>query len=157
MIPPRTESMSSCSGPNGDQERNTDLMVLRAENKRIACRVRTAGELAKPGYCDEFTIRSCRPASGSKTELAKIVDGWGDFLFYGFADHDRAGEISHWFLGDLYVFRGWFARELIRCNGVVPGSLKRNGDGSSDFRVFKIAAMPAGFVVDRACRVRFGV
>jgi len=50
-----------------DQERNTDLMVLRLDAVRIGCRIRKAGYLEK--YGDEFTIRTSRP-SGAKTELS---------------------------------------------------------------------------------------
>ena len=61
--------------PKEDAERNTDLIVLKLDAVRIACRVRNHEYITR--YGDEFTIRAERP-SGVKTELAKIIDGWGD-------------------------------------------------------------------------------
>ena len=84
-----------------DAERNTDLMVLKMEAVRIGCRIRRHKYLVAFG--NEFTIRAGRP-SGAKTELAKIVEGWGDYFFYGFSNAEHH-ELAAWFLGDLRVFR----------------------------------------------------
>ena len=60
-----------------DAKEATDLMVLRARDMTIAVRLR------RPGYADkyryQFTIRSKRD-SGSKTEMAKLLEGWGDMF-----------------------------------------------------------------------------
>ena len=69
-----------------DQEHNTDLMVLKMDAVRVACRVRRNQYIDR--YGDEFTIRAGRP-NGSKTELTKIVEGWGDYFFYGFSDENE--------------------------------------------------------------------
>ena len=53
-------------------------------------------------YPNEFTIRTVRP-SGAQTELGKIIEGWGDYFFYGFADAQESGLFS-WALCDLKVF-----------------------------------------------------
>ena len=70
-----------------------DLVILKARSMAIGVRVR------RPGYAErfpgQFTIRSHRE-SGAKTELRKIVEGWGDWLFYGHAD--GSGGISDWLL-----------------------------------------------------------
>src|SRR5215831_10674635 len=66
-----------------DQKHNTDLIVLRLEAVRIACRVRDWRYLER--YADEFTIRQSRP-SGVDSELGKIMFGWGDYILYGFGD-----------------------------------------------------------------------
>jgi hypothetical protein len=71
-----------------DAERNTDLIVLRMDAVRIGCRVRK--HKYRDSYQDEFTIRAGRP-SGVKTELAKIIEGWGDYFFYGFSNEDETG------------------------------------------------------------------
>jgi hypothetical protein len=124
-----------------DQDRNTDLIVLRMQAIRIACRVRTHEYLGK--YSDEFTIRATRP-SGRKTELAKIVEGWGDYIFYGFAAPNGTG-LAKWAIGDLNVFRLWFSRYMANNNGTIPGRPYNNGDGSSGFRVFKWGDIPYAF------------
>ena len=76
--------------PAEDMQRNTDLIVLRLDTVRVACRLRRHEYLAR--YGDQFTIRTSRP-SGAQTELAKMLSGWGDYLFYGFASAD-AGELA---------------------------------------------------------------
>lgn len=129
-----------------DAHRNTDLMVLKLDAVRVGCRVRKNNYLAD--YPDEFTIRSGRP-SGVKTELTKIIEGWGDYFFYGFCDEDEH-RLAAWFLGDLKVFRLWFAQQLARLPaGNLPGIEKPNQDESSRFRAFNIASLPAEFVVAR--------
>lgn len=129
-----------------DAEHNTDLIVLTMAPVRIGCRVRKHEYVAR--YGDEFTIRAGRP-SGAKTELAKIVEGWGDYFFYGFADAKEKA-LCRWLLGDMNVFRGWFARQLVENKGRAPGQHKDNHDNSSHFRAFRVADMPVGFVVARS-------
>ena len=123
-----------------DAFRNTDLMVLNAANEsRIGVRIRRPDYW--PQYADEFTIRSGRH-NGTKTELRKILEGWGRYFFYGIAD-DAEEHLRCYFLGDLNVFRGYFVDHVVRYSGAVPGVEKSNHDGSSVFRVFKIADMPS--------------
>lgn len=126
-----------------DADRNTDLIVLRLDTVRVACRLRTF-DFAKR-FPDDFTIRASRP-SGAKTELAKVIEGWGDYIFYGFADEAGDGLVG-WLLGDLKVFRLWYNRELYA--GRHPGFYGRNRDGSSDFIAFDVNALPADFVTAR--------
>lgn len=125
-----------------DAERNTDLMVLRMDAVRVACRVRKHNYVSRYGH--EFTIRSGRP-SGVKTEITKIIEGWGDYLFYGFCDRGER-ELCQWVLGDLKAFRLWFNRQCV--TGTVPGIEKPNTDGSSTLRAFPVNDIP-GFVVAR--------
>lgn len=124
-----------------DQERNTDLMVLRLDAVRVGCRVRKSKYMYR--YSNEFTIRAGRP-SGVKTELTKLVEGWGDYFFYGFGDN---GELLAWTLADLKVFRWWFNHTICKNKGVVPGIQQKNHDGSSNFRAFVWSNMPKDFVV----------
>lgn len=123
-----------------DMEHNTDLIVFKMEPIRIACRLRRSEYYDK--YPDEFTIRCSRP-NGIKTELAKIIEGWGDYLFYGFCDDEK---LIAWFIGDLKVFRLWFAKQLVKNKGIMAGMEKQNGDGSSNFRVFKRNDLPSHFI-----------
>ena len=128
-----------------DQQHNTDLIVLRSSAVRIACRVRR-GQYADR-YGDEFTIRT-RRQQGSKTELAKILEGWGDVLFYGFADGDA---IARWLLGDLDVFRAWYRDEVQRLPpGCPAGIVQTNGDHSSQFMAFKLGWLPPEFIIARS-------
>ena len=110
-----------------DQERNT------------ACRVRRNHYLLR--YGDEFTIRSNRP-SGTKTELTKIIEGWGNYFFYAFADENES-RLQKWLLGDLSAFRLWYMRQLINSHlGNYPGTKRNNQDNSSDFCAFKYTDIP---------------
>ncbi len=129
-----------------DQEHNTDLIVLRMEPLRIACRVRRASYLAS--YGNEFTIRSNRP-NGAKTEWDKLMEGWGDYFFYGFADKEET-TLAKWTLGDLRVFRFWIWQWKIGHDGALPCEDIPNDDGSSSFKPFKIAELPEEFVVGRS-------
>ncbi len=114
-----------------DAERNTDLIVLKLDSVRVACRIRRHEYLQR--YSNEFTIRTGRP-SGTKTELAKVFEGWGDYMFYGFANAEQTA-LAAWFIGDLKAFRIWVFRELYKGSGM-PGVEKHNADGSSSFFVF---------------------
>lgn len=124
-----------------DAERNTDLMVLKMDAVRIACRVRTVGYQEK--YDNEFTVRSTRP-SGAKTELRKIIEGWGDYMFYGFGD---GVNLSSWHLLDLKVFRSAFLTMVYKRK--VPKQ-KMNHDNSSGFIPFEINKFPEKFIVGRS-------
>jgi len=127
-----------------DLERNSDLMVLGMDSVRIGCRIRK--HQYQSAYGNQFTIRSSRP-SGQKTELKKIIEGWGDYFFYGFSDESEEF-LSRWFIGDLKVFRAWFVGRLARMDkGDIPGMPKKNKDNSSAFAAFNINDLPDSFIV----------
>ena len=111
-----------------DRREATDLVILQCDGFRIACRVRRHKRRARYGH--QFTIRTDRP-SGARTELQKVLAGWGDYLIYGFVDVDER-TFDHWLLGDLDVFRRWYAR----CD-TPPGDDEENPDLSSHFRAFR--------------------
>ena len=125
-----------------DMLRNTDLIVLKADGQRIACRVRRHKYLTRFPF--DITVRSER-ASGAETELAKIVKGFGDYMLYAFASEDET-HLCAWRIIDLGEFRLRFQRRAIEIKGV-PGKEQRNGDGASMFRVFDVREMPANMVV----------
>jgi hypothetical protein len=130
-----------------DAERNTDLMVMRMDAVRIGCRVRRFQYLDR--YSDEFTIRAGL-ASGAKTELTKVIEGWGDYFFYAFANAEETG-LAYWTLADMRVFRRTYARMLAASNaGVFPGIGKDNTDGRTRFAAFKWAQFPREFVVGQS-------
>lgn len=134
--------------PEEDLKHNTDLIVLKMDTVRISVRLRRHHYLHQRNYCNEFTVRASRPRSGAETELGKVVSGWGDYNFYGFATEDGSG-IAAWMLGDLKVFRRWFTQQLIKNGGAIPGASKPNLDGSSEFYAFTIDDLPADFIVAR--------
>ena len=126
-----------------DRDHNTDLIVLRMDSVRIACRIRRYEYLLT--YPNDITIRRSRP-SGKKSELSKIIEGWGNYMFYGFADRAEK-ELAQWRVLSLNAFRLWLGRSLVK-NHRLPGTQKMNHDGSSDFIAFPVADMPRSVVVE---------
>lgn len=120
-----------------DQAHNTDLQVLAVRGLRIAVRVRRIDYARHTG---QFTLRCIRPR-GAKTELRKVLEGWGDFVFYGFEGAGLGG-IGGWILGDLEVFRMWWAADLPH-----QYEVKFNADGSSAFAIFRLQDLPPEFLV----------
>lgn len=110
------------SSMDEDCKHATDLIVLKARDMRIACRIR------RPGYGNiyphEFTIRSARD-SGAETELSKIINGFGDWLFYGHAKKEGI-EVDPWFIINLHSFRA----QLINNPDIITYFEKSNGDGT---------------------------
>ena len=124
--------------PEEDMERNTDLTVLKLDAVRVGCRIRKYKYLEK--YSDQFTIREGRP-NGTKTELTKIIEGWGDYFFYGFSNQEES-RLEQWILGDLKKFRIYLIRNMAKNQGIMPGENRNNLDGSSSFRAFKYKDIP---------------
>jgi len=89
------------------------------------------------GYADrwptQFTIRSARD-TGARTELAKIVDGFGDWMFYGHAADDATPALARWMLLDLHAWRAHLIREGQKTGPYVERRIRRemrsNGDGT---------------------------
>lgn len=134
-----------------DALRNTDLMVLTfPDGIRIGCRVRRPklynGDDTFQKYRNEFTIRSSR-GSGAKTELEKIIEGWGHYFFYGISDPEEKS-LRSYILGDLKIFRSWFINKVTTCPGNA-GVEKANRDGTTRFKAFRIDEMPTGFLLAR--------
>ena len=125
-----------------DQDHNTDLMVLKMDSIRFGCRIRRYKYYNNEMYRNQFTIRSNLP-SGGKTELNKIIAGWGDYFFYGFAN-EKEDDLIGWIIGDLKIFRIWFNRCLWTKKYL--WFKKNNTDNSSDFFAFNIADLPANFI-----------
>jgi hypothetical protein len=120
-----------------DTREATDLLVFTARDMRIAARIRRANKyMDRYGY--EFTLRAKRD-SGATTELSKVVDGWGDWLFYGFGD-PSSGEVLNWWLVDLHAFRAALIRHTANGSILRYGS-KDNGDGTY-FKWFDVRSFP---------------
>lgn len=118
-----------------DWARNTDLITFSRDQLRYAFRVRRPNYLDQ--YGQEFTIR-VRSRSGAASELAKIRDGWGDRLLYGFGSD--TGRLQQWFVGDLNVLR-----EHLVLNP--PPRAINNRDGTA-LCAFKLSELPHSFILD---------
>lgn len=116
-----------------DMREAADLIVLNARGVTIACRIRRPGFFLK--YGNEFTIRSNRD-SGAATELEKITNGFGDWMFYGHAGDDGIA-IPYWHLIDLNAWRA----HMIRNKEKVMCGEKSNGDGTY-FAWFDLMSFP---------------
>ena len=123
-----------------DRDHNTDLHILNMGAIRFGCRIRRYTWYAN--YKNEFTIRAILP-SGQKTELEKILEGWGDYIFYGFANENDT-DLIYWFIGDLKVFRLWFLRQL--SSNSKKRERKNNSDNSSKFFAFNKNELPKDFI-----------
>ena len=123
-----------------DMELNTDLIM--PNGARVSCRIRSCTYMEQ--YFGQFTIRTLRP-SGTKSELDKIRDGWGDFILYGYANREGTG-LAYWFIGDLEVFRNYLKSYMEQNQGNLPGTEHMNRDNSSLFRAFSLEDIP-GFVI----------
>ena len=107
-----------------DTQEATDLLVLRARDMRIGCRMRRAGYAER--YPWDFTLRS-RASNGAKTELQKITEGWGDWLFYGHAEHDEIPCIARWMVIDL---AHWRAHMIRNSDSILMGTRPNKHDGT---------------------------
>lgn len=122
-----------------DRDHNTDLIVLKINAVRVACRIRRVKYLDE--YGDQFTIRTSRPQSNMETELSKIIAGWGDYFFYGFEDRsDGIPDVQNWHLADLNIFRRW---NLAPTHAPIT---RINRDGSSEFHGYKWEWFPSEFI-----------
>lgn len=119
----------------------TDLLILKARDMRIACRIRRPGFSEK--YYSQFTIRSQRD-SGTKTELEKIMSGYGDWMFYGHST-GHGVELAPWYLIDLEIFRQYCktSKDKIKYGKQV------NGDGTH-FVWFDIHSFPANMLIGQS-------
>ena len=113
-----------------DTKHATDLVVLRMKDVRIAVRMRRRRYSENQHYVGQFTIRTER-SSAVKTELAKVIEGWGDYYFYGF-EGMQDGRLGVWHLIDLKEFRLGFMRLLFKSEKEeLPGERIDNADGKS--------------------------
>lgn len=128
-----------------DAKQAADLVVLRADALTLGVRIR------RPGYAErypfDFTIRSKRD-TGSETELAKVCNGWMDWMFYGHGDGgDGDPQLYRWMLIDMSVWRregirhGW---KSLRDKGLLRE--KSNGDGTH-FVACDVRRWPADLLV----------
>jgi hypothetical protein len=125
-----------------DQRHATDFFggrSLLAKGNRIASRVRR-NKFAKHPFLEQFTIRYARPFTGAETEYSKILAGWGEYIFYAFANI-REQALMRWWIGRLETFRD---------NNPEPYEIHLNTDEDpSELAVFRLKDLPAEFIVHR--------
>ena len=102
-----------------DRNEATDL-VLRVRDLRIACRMRSWPYAAKYPY--QFTMRAFT-RNGALSEHQKFVDGFGDWMFYGYAS-ERGDGIGRYVVIDLKAWRSQ------RITYRIAGDRHANGDGT---------------------------
>ena len=125
-----------------DRRQGTDLIVLKARDMTIAARVRRAGYATRYPY--DFTVR-CRRDSGAETEMRKVLLGWADWMFYGFAHDTEPDALSRWYLLDLDIFRFVLARAGYRAGWRSLCEERDNGDGTH-FLVFDVRRFAAAVI-----------
>lgn len=122
-----------------DFAHNTDaILSLPKKSYRIACRIRDAKYYNIPKFRTQFTIRSRRPGN-APTELQKILSGWGDVFFYGFANHHYTRFLG-FFILDLHELR-----KHLPC--IQPVEVIVNDDASSIFSVYALIQFPREVII----------
>lgn len=122
-----------------DAREATDLIIMTAKDLRIACRFRR--ESYFKNYGGQFTIRLAR-TNGMQTEFDKILRGFGDMMFYGFAS-DRCFDFVEWYLIDLNAFRYHYSQDGWReRNRHLSWDAIQNSDDATSFAWFDIKSFP---------------
>jgi len=126
-----------CESPlEVDRKQAADLITLKARDLTIACRVRRAGFVARYGW--QFTMRSNR-SNGAETELRKIVNGWGDWMFYAHAAPGNEVAFARWLLIDLAAWRAQMLRDSYsKERRLIWQNDKPNADGRTSFAWFDV-------------------
>lgn len=130
-----------------DNKEATDLMVFAVKtfgvkDMRIAARVRRPGMRRHERHGPEFTVR-CRVLSGAKTEWAKIIEGFGDWLFYGHASADEQGKIEWWMVVCLRALREHHEKnwQQVLNAGAIDDDRQNRGDGTA-FHILRPTHFP---------------
>jgi hypothetical protein len=121
--------------PAEDQTEATDLKTLILGSETIAVRIRDDSYRAKYGH--EITLRADRP-SGAKSELQKIMCGYSQWFFYGFANYETM-RLTQYVLINTNGIREylWDSRDVLAI------FYESNIDNSSNFLPIEISSLPA--------------
>jgi hypothetical protein len=90
-----------------DTEEASDLTTLHDSRVRIAVRIRRPKYL-QPQYRNHITLRATE--TGRLSELDKVISGYGDYLFYGFAASNDGTALARWIIVDLSRLRLYLHR-----------------------------------------------
>lgn len=125
-----------------DVDEATDLVLLRGQTQDVAVRIRQHKYLDR--YPNDFTLRA-KVRGPNQSEVKKILGGFGDLMFYGWAD-SKGKRLADWMLLDLNNFR----HAMMGCdwrNEYQTGT-KSNGDGTG-LRYFNVRSLPDDVVIAR--------
>ncbi|MDP8208220.1 MAG: hypothetical protein P9L92_16255 [Candidatus Electryonea clarkiae] len=119
-----------------DTTQAADLVLIKPKDMGrdfgIACRIRRPNYIK---YWPQFTIRS-RSKYGGKTEIHKLIEGWGDWLFYGYSGNSNNNIfLDHWLLIDLSVWR-----DFVKAGKIFTPDIY-NYDGTA-FRAYDVNDFP---------------
>lgn len=124
-----------------DQKEATDLEWISPTGwGRLHIAVRLRKHTYFHRFQNQITIRS-KSRYGCVTELAKVLDGKSDLIFYAFLNEQETDFLKYT-IGDLQVFRQWY-RDCEAFGGLPVE--KRNHDGSQ-FLAVDIDELPVNFV-----------
>lgn len=131
-----------------DMKHASDFIVTYQDAEfGVASRIRSNGDFYNSShgtpYSEQFTIRNSRRSN--ETEFEKILNGAGDYFFYGFKNEDDTS-IGTYTIGRLDIFRDTL---YDRMDIVARSPVIWNSDGSSSFRVFNYSDFPTGLIVVR--------
>lgn len=131
--------------PDEDKNECGDL-VLRIDQKMYPIRVRRNSFYNK--FYNDFALsENISPITG-KTEVDKIVEGYGQYYVYSFTNIEET-DIEYWRIYDLNVFRLWIHRCLLQNKGVMPGISRMKNARFSKFRTFDVSEIP-NMIVDQS-------
>lgn len=125
-----------------DTQEATDLIVLTARDLKIAVRIRRHQYVQD--YANDFTFR-LRRDSGATTEFTKIMQGFGDWFFYGFAAVGSTTELCRWSIIDLDRFRYRLLQIGYHDAWDCVAETKSNGDGTH-FMKFDVRQFPTAVI-----------
>lgn len=131
-----------------DSKQATDMVMYMDNGGAIGVRVRRYENTSQKERYRHFTIRE-KSAGGSKTELDKLRDGWGDWYFYGWENQD--GILDEWIIVNLNVLH---ERKAFHTDFKARERWRSNRDGKTAFVWFTVAdlrfyrALVAGAMVD---------
>lgn len=132
-----------------DATQAADLVVLKARDMTIAARVRRHGYSER--YPFEFTVRSKRD-TGSKTELAKLMEGWGDWMFYAHSNKPETG-FDRWMIIDLSAWREHLIKTGYSNNGWQHLSKKQSNSDGTYFVAFDVRYFPKKILISSNCEL----
>jgi hypothetical protein len=127
-----------------DRSQAADFMVLTGRDVTIGARVRRNQYAAT--FAHEFTL-CASTHNGTPSEYDKIVAGFGDWFFYGFADtHDgKPPGFVVWYLLDLHAWRAALIRRApIKC------TLKTNPHSGKQFAAFDVTTFGDDLIIASA-------
>ena len=125
-----------------EQDTEEAFDLITPSSKKIACRVRDYDKYKQ--YIQEFTIRS-QSYHNRKTEIHKILEGYGDWMFYGFT---QGKEVKYWSIIDLDVFRNNHSIAYYKEN--------KNYDGTK-FRAYALGTFPTNIIIKTNINIQFGL